>query len=323
MPDLDSCQLASGPHGNRPRNAYWDARRAAPPEAPGETLANLQHERPCWLCESVAAIGQENPMTDTEYAEPPPRRLLLWEARAFWEHGAFVAAFPWLGLLAGGRRPSGSGASRSRRQRSVDGADACVSAKPGLRGVRLGLGPQSRLAARSDDARKLKRLREIRERHGRKVSLIGWSLGRHLRPRGRQGAARRREAGDHARQSVQRPSRRRPARGGSTSSSLATTSTKPALAPICPSAPPVPTTSIFSRSDGIVAWQCCMENDRAHTENVEVCASHCGLGANPSALYAIADRLTQPEGCWRPFDRRGLRRLIFPDPWRGAVRDAA
>jgi hypothetical protein len=86
--------------------------------------------------------------------------------------------------------------------------------------------------------------------------------------------------------------------------------------------PPVPTTAIFSRSDGIVAWQCCMEDDRAHTENVEVPASHCGLAVNPATLYVIADRLAQPEGRWFPFDRSGLRKLIYPDPWRGVRRAA-
>lgn len=87
-------------------------------------------------------------------------------------------------------------------------------------------------------------------------------------------------------------------------------------------APPVPTTSIYSRSDGIVAWKASMQ-DPSHgherTENIEVVASHMGLGFNPSAWWAIADRLAQPEGEWRSFDRSGfygLKGLIFPDPDR-------
>ena len=66
--------------------------------------------------------------------------------------------------------------------------------------------------------------------------------------------------------------------------------------------PPVPTTSIYSRTDGIVAWQACLERagcDRA--ENIEVDGSHCGLGWNPKVLAVIADRLRQPEGAWRPY----------------------
>jgi hypothetical protein len=35
-------------------------------------------------------------------------------------------------------------------------------------------------------------------------------------------------------------------------------------------------------------------------------------------LYAVADRLAQPEGAWKPFDRSGLRSWVFPDPARPA-----
>jgi pimeloyl-ACP methyl ester carboxylesterase len=65
-------------------------------------------------------------------------------------------------------------------------------------------------------------------------------------------------------------------------------------------APRVPTTSIFSRSDGIVAWQACLqEGTRAVTENIEVRGSHLGLGWNSEVLEIIAGRLSQPEGKWR------------------------
>ena len=89
-----------------------------------------------------------------------------------------------------------------------------------------------------------------------------------------------------------------------------------------PEAPPVPTTSIYSRTDGVVAWQGSIQApDKAnpHTENIEVVASHVGLGFHPSAWWAIADRLAQPEGQWAPFLRetRGrIQGLIFPDPSR-------
>ena len=73
-------------------------------------------------------------------------------------------------------------------------------------------------------------------------------------------------------------------------------------------APPVPTTSIFSRSDGIVAWRCSVNEPGPLAENVEVPASHVGMGMNPTALYAIADRLAQPIGQWKPFDVSGARR---------------
>ncbi len=89
-----------------------------------------------------------------------------------------------------------------------------------------------------------------------------------------------------------------------------------------PEAPPVPTTSIWSRSDGIVAWQGSFQrpaDHNPHTENIEVVASHIGIGLNPSAWWAVADRLAQPEGGWAPFDRSGmygLKGLLYPDPHR-------
>jgi hypothetical protein len=73
--------------------------------------------------------------------------------------------------------------------------------------------------------------------------------------------------------------------------------------------PPVPTTSIYSRSDGIVAWQACLErSDCKHAENIEVDGSHFGLGWNPRVLAVIADRLRQPEGAWQPYRDIALNR---------------
>lgn len=65
-------------------------------------------------------------------------------------------------------------------------------------------------------------------------------------------------------------------------------------------APPVPTTSIYSRSDGVVAWQACLDVAGPNVENIEVGGSHCGLGWNPRALAVIADRLARIEPLSRP-----------------------
>ena len=70
--------------------------------------------------------------------------------------------------------------------------------------------------------------------------------------------------------------------------------------------------------DGVVAWQCCVEQEGARTESIEVRSSHCGLGHHPAALYVIADRLALAEEGWAPFERKGLRSLFYPDPWRNA-----
>jgi pimeloyl-ACP methyl ester carboxylesterase len=69
---------------------------------------------------------------------------------------------------------------------------------------------------------------------------------------------------------------------------------------------PVPTTSIFSRADGVVNWQTCLLQPSAAAENLEVyLASHVGLGVNPAVLWAVADRLSQHEGEFSQFDRSG------------------
>ncbi len=87
-------------------------------------------------------------------------------------------------------------------------------------------------------------------------------------------------------------------------------------------APHCPTTSIYSRTDGVVAWQASVQPQQKHnpnTENIEVIASHFGIGLNPSALWAVADRLAQRPGDWRPFEKPsilGLQSLLYPDPLR-------
>jgi hypothetical protein len=66
---------------------------------------------------------------------------------------------------------------------------------------------------------------------------------------------------------------------------------------------PMPTTCIYSKSDGIVAWECCTSVPGPQTENIEVRSSHLGYGHNVATLSVIADRLAQPENGWRPYRR--------------------
>ena len=81
-------------------------------------------------------------------------------------------------------------------------------------------------------------------------------------------------------------------------------------------APPVPTTSILTKTDGVVHWRGSVQQPGeglpGQTENIEVHASHCGLGVNPTVMLAIADRLAQREGEWKPFAPSGLASLLFP-----------
>ncbi|NEL55911.1 alpha/beta hydrolase [Modestobacter sp. CPCC 205119] len=77
---------------------------------------------------------------------------------------------------------------------------------------------------------------------------------------------------------------------------------------------PVPSTSVYSRYDGIVHWSCCLETPGPRAENIAVQASHLGLGHHPAVVYAVADRLAQAEGAWQPFRAPGVLRPAFPRP---------
>jgi pimeloyl-ACP methyl ester carboxylesterase len=75
---------------------------------------------------------------------------------------------------------------------------------------------------------------------------------------------------------------------------------------------PVPATSVYSRLDGIVAWQACVDDPSERAENVEVCASHFGFGHHPAVLWLIADRLAQRPAEWAPFRPPTWLRFAYP-----------
>ena len=73
---------------------------------------------------------------------------------------------------------------------------------------------------------------------------------------------------------------------------------------------PVPTTAIYSKEDGVVPWEVCVEKEEDTThQNIQVHGSHLGLAANPSVFYIIADRLQYQEENWQHFEPS--------DTWRG------
>ena len=67
--------------------------------------------------------------------------------------------------------------------------------------------------------------------------------------------------------------------------------------------PPVPTTSLYRKTDGIVCWRSCIEKRTHRAESVEVDASHLGMVNHPDVLRIVANRLAQPEGGWKPLRR--------------------
>jgi dienelactone hydrolase len=160
-----------------------------------------------------------------------------------------------------------------------------------------------------------RRLQELAQRHGRPVSVVGWSLGgifaRTLARRSPQLVRQVVTLGSPFR--LTRSDQSRATRAFDRFSHLHVEQLSLPLeggaAPL-----PVPTTSIYSRYDGIVAWRACLETPGPSAENVEVYGSHLGLGHNPAVIWAVTDRLAQPEGTWRPFRAPALLRRLFPPP---------
>jgi pimeloyl-ACP methyl ester carboxylesterase len=75
---------------------------------------------------------------------------------------------------------------------------------------------------------------------------------------------------------------------------------------------PVPSTAIYSRSDGIVDWHACVDPADATHQNVEVRCGHLGFGVDAGTLWTIADRLAQPPGECTPFRPPSAARGWFP-----------
>jgi hypothetical protein len=80
-------------------------------------------------------------------------------------------------------------------------------------------------------------------------------------------------------------------------------------------APPVPTTAVYSKGDGIVNWRSAVQKARyaqAATQNIQVRGSHCGMTLNPTVWFILADRLRQSADDWQPFSASGLARVLVP-----------
>ena len=241
-------------------------------------------------------------------------RLAL-EWRAPWEFGAGILAHSWLATAAGGDGHPvivypgllASDLSTLLMRRFLDGRSYVTYGWE--QGSNLGL-----RAGVLDTCRK--QLRKVRKRHRRRVSLIGWSLG------GLFARELAKEFPEDVRLVITlgTPFTGHPKATNAWRIYELVTGHRigaPELHEPLRVAPPVPTTSIFSRTDGIVAWECCVQPCTRAAESIEVQSSHFGLGTIPTSLYAIADRLAQPEGEWRPFDRSGTRALFYSDPQRG------
>lgn len=159
--------------------------------------------------------------------------------------------------------------------------------------------------------RLLARLRQIQALHRRPVALVGWSLGGVF---AREMARALPEAtrlvitlgapfagmggGTHLRHVYER---------------ISGHEIEPEEAALMKEPPPVPSTAIYTRSDGIVAWRATVEKPSRRTENVHVGGAHLALGFNPKTLAVVADRLALPDQRWRPFDAARYPKFFEPD----------
>ncbi len=158
------------------------------------------------------------------------------------------------------------------------------------------------------------RLDGIFESTGRKVSLVGWSLGGIMaRELARAAPERVRRVISLGSPFTGDPSATIPAKlyerltGETLSGPALERRLRESVEPL-----PVPATSIYSRTDGVTPWENCIEPAHSRAENIEVCGSHCGMGVNPAVLYAIADRLATPEEDWKPFRRSAWLGAVYP-----------
>ena len=248
----------------------------------------------------------------------PSALLLILEGRAVYDAAAMVPLFALQRMLPRGDGhpvlvlPGFLAGSRTTQPLRRMFADL------GYRAHRWKLGYNTGYSARLHHGMR-DRLAELAERYSRKVSLVGWSLG------GVYARELARERPELVRQVISMGS---PFRGHPSSSHAGRIFEF--LSPVryehmparmlreMANPPPVPTSALYTRGDGVVAWQSTVEvSDRADVENIHVGGAHLGLGFNPRAVLAIVDRLAQPEGEWRPFKPavylRPLFRNWYPD----------
>jgi pimeloyl-ACP methyl ester carboxylesterase len=154
---------------------------------------------------------------------------------------------------------------------------------------------------------------QLAERYGQKVSLVGWSLG------GVYAREIAREMPDVTRLviSMGSPFRAHPKstnvhRIFDLVSTIRYRDMPANMLENMAEPPPVPTTALYTRGDGVVAWQGTVEVSRRwDVENIHVGGAHLGLGFNPRSVLAITDRLAQAEDNWRPFSPSPLLRPFF------------
>jgi pimeloyl-ACP methyl ester carboxylesterase len=247
-----------------------------------------------------------------DHSHRPSKLLLLAEGRAIYDAAAGLPVVALKKYLRQGDNhpvlvfPGFLASSRSTRPLRNFLADLGYRAHRWKLGYNMGYSYKLHYGMRD-------RVTELVERYGEKISLVGWSLG------GVYARELAREMPDIVRQVVTMGS---PFRGHPSSSNVHRIFNMFTEVPYdeMPNSflqhmahpPPVPTTALYTRGDGVVAWQSTVEvSDRPDVENIHVGGAHMGLGFNPRVLLVLADRLAQPEGQWKPFKPPFFMKPLF------------
>jgi pimeloyl-ACP methyl ester carboxylesterase len=230
----------------------------------------------------------------TEAIQAPSPTGLLGEARGLLELPKLLIEFPALA-----RQPRGRG--------------QCVMVLPGygagdastavLRAYLRSLGyrPQGWGLGRNHGEvpdllpRVVERLEALAREEGGAIRLIGWSLGGYLA----REAARERPRAAHQVITLGSPVvggpkytvvagayRRRGIDLDAIEAEVVARNRQPLETPV---------TAVYSRSDGVVAWQACIDHHSKNVEHVEVETTHLGLGFSPGVFQIIAERLARQE----------------------------
>ncbi len=253
-------------------------------------------------------------MSDTTTVTPPSRILTALELRAIGEGSAMAAAMPLLAKMRGGD---------GHTVLVLPGFAAGDESTGLLRGLLDKLGYDSRPwrlgRNMGPTPAVVEGLGALIERHSANgpVSIVGWSMG------GVYAREIARMAPDSVRQVITLGSPIH-LRAGDRSATSDLWESLEGLhedrverEPEASRPPvPVPTTAIYTRTDGIVRWQTCLTPEAPTHENIEVHGSHCGLGTNSSVAYVVADRLRQAPGEWHRFRAPFALRHLFPKSGR-------
>jgi pimeloyl-ACP methyl ester carboxylesterase len=252
------------------------------------------------------------------HAKAPNPFLVAMEARAPWEWGVSLAAWPMLKMM--GAWPQHAHATPQHVIVYPGLAAGDASTRP-LRAFLEDLGyvvhgwyqGMNRGPGRGVLGRMQEQLVAVHRDSKQPVSLIGWSLGGvYAREMAKLEPASVRNVITLGTPFAQSPRSTNAWRVYAMLSGE-TLPDELALRKIA-EAPPVPFTSLYSKTDGVVAWQASIQKPHVgnlQIENVEVFASHLGIGVNAAAWFAIADRLALADGKWKPFQPPLAARFLY------------